>query len=374
MLRVVIVVRRAVNAARNRRLFAGSLGALGATLILVMIPSSERDPELTYGASRVDGVPGIAIHWVLCADEASRVVDLEGYWGGSQPPTTVPVFWQVRNESPHPGRTRVETYVVGQVPAGFYQTVPLRRDISSDLVAIAGPPGDDLAGGGMTFRLAELRRDGIIRGDYEFVTAAEFASQGAGHCAHRPDPGIQGLGLLVLGLGGVLFVGRRHPTVSSIAVIGAGIGVMMAVGGWLRSPILLAISGSQQDSSSFAAGHAPIPPDRDDVLLIMSSATGQPHPTDGLYVGRILAPQEYAFVVRCDGPSIQIGEASEIPNGVTGSRQLIGCATSELVRGALSAKVDRSELVDIVVDANGMEEWSVVVIGGAGNAGPFIED
>ena len=112
----------------------------GSALLVAGIAIGTRPANLTYGVSRVDGDPGIAIHWALCADEAARVVDLEGYWGGSQLPTAVPVFWQVRSDAESATGPRVETYVVGQTPPGFYETVSLRRQLPDDLIGISGPP------------------------------------------------------------------------------------------------------------------------------------------------------------------------------------------------------------------------------------------
>jgi hypothetical protein len=94
---------------------------------------------------------------------------------------------------------------------------------------------------------------------------------------------------------------------------------------------------------------------------------------DGSYHTRILAPGAYAFVIECDGPSIQLGELSEIRNGDTGARQLVGCSTQAPVRGAIADRVDRSELVDLVINPIGLHRWRLLVIDGAGSTGPFEE-
>lgn len=319
--------------------------------------------------SRVDGDPGIAIHWVLCGDEAAPVVDLEGYWGGSQLPTAVPVFWQIRSdrESTDGGR-RVEIYEVGQTPpAGFYEAVPLRRSLPDDLIAISGPPGDDRALDGMSFRPAELRRDAIYRGDYEFVTPEQFAADGADGCTGGTAR-LTGASLLLIGIGTGLLAGRARPTLLFIALLAAATGAFAVAAPWLDFP---QVGEVRQERSAFRAGSASVPGDRE-ILLDMSPATHQSRP-GGIYVGRILAPQAYSFVVSCEGPSIHIGESSEIENGGTGGRQLIGCGTSVLVRGSIADRSDRAEIVEVLVDPNGMSDWRVVVVSGEGQVGPFRE-
>jgi hypothetical protein len=92
-----------------------------------------------------------------------------------------------------------------------------------------------------------------------------------------------------------------------------------------------------------------------------------------MYVARIIAPRSYSFVVACDGPSVQIGEGARITDGATGGRQVIGCATPEPVRGVIADHADRTELVEIVVNPNGVRDWRVIVIEGPGNVGPFGE-
>ena len=352
-----------------RRPLGAVLVVSGVTLRVAGFAAGARPSNLDYGVSRVGGDPGIAIHWVLCGDEVAQVVGLEGYWGGSQLPTAVPVFWQVRSDrTTAAGGQRVEIYEVGQTPpAGFYETVPLRRSLPDDLIAISGPPGDDRALDGMSFRPAELRRDAIYRGDYEFVTAAQFAADGAEGCT-QGTTGLIGASLLLLGLGTALLAGRALPTVLSIALLAAVTGAFAVAAPWLNVP---QVGEVRQERSAFMAGSASVPGDRE-ILLDMSPTTHQPRP-GGIFVGRILAPQAFAFVVSCEGPSIQIGESSEIENGGTGGRQLIGCDTSVPVRGSIADRSDRAVVVEIVIDPNGMSDWHVVVMSGEGQAGPFSE-
>jgi hypothetical protein len=93
--------------------------------------------------------------------------------------------------------------------------------------------------------------------------------------------------------------------------------------------------------------------------------------TGGVFVARFIAPGDYAFVVSCRGRSLQIGESSEIPNGGTGSRQVIGCANRDPVRSSIGWRPDRARLVEVVVFANGATDWHLVVVAGAGRIGPF---
>lgn len=67
--------------------------------------------------------------------------------------------------------------------------------------------------------------------------------------------------------------------------------------------------------------------------------------------------------VRCP-TTILVGEAADIDNGSTGGRQLIGCATAALVRGTIAERGERNDLVEVVVDPNGMADWQVLVLAG----------
>jgi hypothetical protein len=264
----------------------------------------------------------------------------------------------------------MESYAVGQTPEGFYQTVPLRRPLPDDLIGISGPPGDDWRAGGMTFRPSELRRDAIYRGGYEFVSPERFARDGVSYCSSRSKPSPQGLALVAVGVGGMLLAGRRRYGLLFVAALLTAGGAFATVAPWFGSPLTVE---PRQARADFTRGLVRVPGNHQ-VLLDMSPATHQPRKADGLYLARILAPDGYAFAIGCSGPSIQIGEESEIDNGVTGGRQLVGCATNRLVRGLISDRGDRGELVEIVVDPNGMSDWRVIVVSGPGDAGPFSEN
>jgi hypothetical protein len=356
------------------RTVGGLLAISGLVLLAAGIPApSSSSEELTYGVSRVDGEPGIAIHWVLCPGVAARIVDLGGYVGGSQPPTAVPVLWQIRFDAAPADEPRVETFTVGQTPDGYYETVRYSGRLPDDLVVISSPPGGASSRNGMSFRLSELPRDGVFRGSYETVSADRFATDGLGTCSNggggssRPR---SDLGLLLLGLGGLLLAGRARPTAAFVA----GTMAVVAVAGFL--PVLAGRPLSEPSSvaqprTAFVAGTAEVPDRR--VLLDLSPETVVARP-DGMFVARIVAPRSYAFVVRCEGPSVQIGEGSGLTDGVTGGRQVIGCATPETVRGVIADRTDRAPLVDIVVNPNGMSDWRVVVVEGSGSVGPFSED
>jgi hypothetical protein len=343
------------------------LALLGTIAILWGFGSRSVPAEAPYGVSRVDSDPGIAIHWVLCDGVAARSVDLETYWGGSDLPTAVRVLWQVRSDSDADDGTRAERYVVGTTPPGFYETVPFRRELPGDLISISGPPGDETSMTGMSFRLSELRRDAILRGDYAFVKPEAFVAQGAASCRVHSSTPIRAAGVLALGLGGMLLAGRRHPRallVAGVLLVG-GIGASIVSGTGVRNAI-----APRQPPSAFGPGVAMAPATRT-VLLDVTSATTRS--ADGLYIARFLAPGPYSFAVSCDGSSIQIGEAAELVDGGTGSRQLIACATDQLVKGGIANRGDRGDVVELVVDPHGMRSWRVVVVGGSGEIGPFEE-
>lgn len=364
-----------LHAPRSRSRVAGGLLAIsGLILLAATVPApSSASGELTYGVSRVDGDPGIAVHWVLCPGVPARTVDLEGYTGGSQPPTAVPVLWQIRSDAAPPETARVETFTVGQTPAGFYETVRYGGWLPNDLIVISSPPGDASSMNGMSFQLADLPRDGVYRGTYETVSADQFALDGLASCSGggggTPGPRTD-LGLLLLGLGGLLVAGRARPTAvfvaATIAIVGIAGFLPMLAGRPLANS-----SGVTQDRTAFVAGMAEVPANRH-VLQDLSPTTAVARP-DGLYVARIVAPRSYSFVVECEGPSLQIGEGSAITDGVTGGRQVVGCATPEPVRGVIADRTDRAQLVEIVVNPNGIGAWRVVVVEGSGTVGPFGE-
>jgi hypothetical protein len=342
------------------------LALLGMIAIVWGFGSRSVPTEALYGVSRGDGDHDIAVHWVLCDGVTARSVDLESYWGGSDLPTAVRVLWQVRSDSDGGDGTRAERYVVGQTPPGFYETVPFRRELPADL-SISGPPGDESAMSGMSFRLSELRRDAILRGDYEFVTPEAFVAAGAAACRVHSSTPIRAAGVLALGLGGMLMAGRRHPRALFVAglLLVCGIGAAIVSETVARNAI-----APRQPRSEFGPGVATAPATRA-VLLDMTSATARS--ADGLYIARFLASGPYSFSVSCDGSSIQVGEAAELVGGGTGSRQLIACATDELVKGGIAERGDRGDVVELVVDPHGMHSWRVVVVGGSGEIGPFEE-
>jgi hypothetical protein len=359
---------------RSRPRVAGAVLALGGLILLAAaIPAtSSASSELTYGVSRLDGDPGIAIHWVLCPGIPARTVDLEGYTGGSQPPTAVPVLWQIRSDAAPTETARVETFTVGQTPPGFYETVRYGGRLPDDLIVISSPPGDASSMNGMSFRMGDLPRDGVYRGTYEAVSVDQFARDGLASCSGGGGtPGARSdLGLLLLGLGGLLVAGRARPTAALVAATVA----IVAIAGLL--PVLAGrpladSSGVAQAPTAFVAGAAEAPAGRH-TLLDLSPDTAAASP-DGVYVARIIAPRSYAFVVQCDGPSLQIGEGARITDGATGGRQVIGCSTPEPVRGVIADRTDRGQLVEIVVTPNGLSDWRVMIIEGSGSVGPFDE-
>jgi hypothetical protein len=335
---------------------------------------------LRYGASRVHGAPGIAIHWVLCQGETAEVVDIEGYQGGSVGPNGVPVGWQIRTDARGGAPARVETFVVGEVPPGYYQTVALDRDAwgrdqSDDLVAISGPPGGGQSLEGMSFAIPDLTETMIYRGSYEQVDLATFARDGLSSCPENEPRIAQGLGLVALGMGVALLAGGRRNRRFWLGVAVGGLGTLAIVQALAGPPILStqATFGSEtrQAAAAFTSGATTVSADLP-VLATISPATAR-DAGGGLYVARIWAEGEYAFAISCDGLSVQVGEGAEIPNGGTASRQLLGCATGRLVRGGIAGRTDRSALVEIVVNPNGVRGWEVVVVKAQGDVGPYPE-
>jgi len=225
----------------------------------------------------------------------------------------------------------------------------------------------------MSFQLGDLPSDGVYRGTYETVSADQFAVDGLATCSSGGG-GTSGprtdLGLVLLGLGGLLVAGRTRPTAAFVAATIAIVGLAGTLPMLAGRP-LADSSGVAQARTAFVAGTSEVPADRH-VLVELSPDTAVARP-DGLYVARIIAPRSFSFVVQCQGPSLQIGEGSGITDGVTGGRQVIGCATPEPVRGMIADRTDRAALVEIVVNPKGIADWRVVVVEGSGHVGPFGE-
>lgn len=337
---------------------------VGVGAVLTAFVPNDLSTQLTYGASRVQGQPGIALHWVLCPGVAPRSVDVEGYSGGGLP--TASVLWQIRSDEEAAERVRIETYEVGAIPTGFYETVPLRRQLPNDLVSISSPPGDASSTDGMSFKPAELQANVIYRGDYSFVTAAGFARDGEAFCRSRTGLPLPAVGLAALGLSGALLAGRRRPVAALLGSLVLATGAVIVVA---PSGLSQAVE-ARQSASSFEAGSYELLGDHE-VLVVLSAATANSR--DGVQVARFLSPGSYSFAVSCSGPSLQIGEFAEIDGGSTGGRQLIGCDTPSFVTGTIAQSPDRGELVEVLIDPNGMADWRVVVVAGSGSAGPFDE-
>src|SRR5437764_1734703 len=86
---------------------------------------SSADNTLRYGVSQAASGAGLAIHWVLCPSDTPRIVDVGEDVGGSRTPAGVPIFWQIRSDRPANRTTTIETYVVGETPPDFYETIPI---------------------------------------------------------------------------------------------------------------------------------------------------------------------------------------------------------------------------------------------------------
>ncbi len=354
--------------------------ALAATGLLVTVVASwfalARPPGTHgFGVSRTVGDPGIAIHWVLCPGEPARTVGIEGHVGGSATSAGAPILWQIRSDEPPATHARLQTFSVGETPAGFYETVPLAERLPTDLIGLNGPPGDWTSLDGMSFTLADLPRDAIVRGDYEVVTPKRFEAVALATCTDLGPGTILGaLGVVMLGVGGAVLAGRARPTLVlvgfTIAFIGLTSGVRSVVGDAWTIPVL-GPGAERQARAAFVPGGGVIPTDRP-VMRELSESDARPE-LGGVVVARITSPGPFSYLVECDGLSIQMGELSEIPNGSTGGRQLIGCATSGAVRGILADRIDRSDLVELVVIPNGTTTWRIVVVDGPGNVGPFTD-
>lgn len=345
--------------------------------------------DLRYGVGAAAGDPGIAIHWIVCPGETARVVDLEVLVGGSRPAAGVPILWQIRAVEPQPAaQPEVMAFVVGEVPPGWYESVPLARPVPSDLLAITAPPGDRWDTGGRSFDPRELRSGRVERGGYESVTTEQFVADGLASCA--ADPGgenskgapLNGLGLVLLGMGGIVLSWPRRPVLAVAAAAGLFVGVLLLAGllfrvtgsgpGLLeRVRVMPADRSSVQGREAFAPGAVPSPAGRK-VLLDLSSATARVRP-DGLVLARFVVPGDYAFLVGCGGPSLQLGELAAISDSVTGARQLVGCSTPEAIRSAISDHPDRGDVIELLVDPTGTADWRVLVVADEGGVGPFVE-
>jgi hypothetical protein len=294
--------------------------------------------------------------------------------GGSRTAAGVPVFWEIRSDRSPNSAASVEQYAVGAAPPGFYETIPLTQPLPTDptdLISIQSPPGDATSMNGMGFALADVPPTGIYRGNYETVSNAQFTQDGIASCAAADgasDPLLLlALAIFVTGIAFVAVTASRR--IASVAV-----GVVTLALVLVRAPAVVTpqlVASPRQAAAAFAPGVAEAPTGRK-ILVDLSPQSPSVHavsPT--FYVARFLAPGDYAFVVSCSDTSIQIGESSEIPNGGTGSRQLVGCSTPQVVRSGIGSRSDRARLVEISVLTNGVSDWHVVVLDGGGDVGPF---
>ncbi|MEO5966177.1 MAG: hypothetical protein ABIR11_11980 [Candidatus Limnocylindrales bacterium] len=342
--------------------------------------------DLRYGVGPTAGDPGIAIHWIVCPGETARMVDLEVLVGGSRPAAGVPILWQIRSVEPRPvAQPEVLVFTAGQVPPGWYETIPLARPVPADLLAITAPPGDGPDAGGRSFDPRELQSGRVERGGYESVTTEQFVADGLASCGTGASDGglpLNGLGLVLLGLGGVVLSGRSRPVLSIVAAAGLFVGGMLLVEPFAASTrigadllggagVTAAETSLLQGRDAFAPGTAPSPAGRT-VLLDLSSATARLRP-DGQVLARFIAPGDYAFLIGCSGPSLQLGELAPIPNGVTGARQLVGCSTPDAVRSAIADDPERGDAIELLVNPAGSATWRVVAVAGDGATGPFAE-
>jgi hypothetical protein len=347
----------------------------GLALTVRPAPGTSEGDVLRYGVSRTT-IGGLAINWVLCPGEAPRTVRVGEDLGGSRTAAGVPVFWEIRSDRPANTVATVERYVVGETPAGFYQTIALLQPLPTDptdLFSIDSPPGDAASTNGMGFGLADLPSSGIYRGNYETVSEDQFAKDGLRTCnrtAGADDPLLRlGHAIAFLGLVGLaLTAGRR------VVLVGAG--VLLVAAFLTRTwPAVgpLPVLGARQAAPAFAPGRATVPVGRQILADLSPGSTAVHEVAPGFFVARILAPSDYAFVVSCGDLSVQISESSEIPDGGTGSREIIGCATPRPVRSGIGFRTDRAHLVEVSILSNGAAPWHLVVIDGSGEIGPFEE-
>jgi hypothetical protein len=360
------------------RVGAGRLRVIGTALVLAGAvigagtPSGSGD-TLRYGVSKTASGAGLAIHWVLCPGDAPRTVDVGENVGGSRTPPGVPFYWQIRSDRPVNEVTTIETYVVGATPADFYETVPVLAPLPGDPgapLSISSPPGGAASTNGMGFALVDLPSSGVYRGDYQAVSDEQFAEEGARSC----ESGVAAWPFRLLGI--LMFVFGVASLMATAArrtlLIGAVLMVMttvVAFGTALTRPD--PFSSPREEASAFSPGSAAAPPGRRIVADLGPTSASVHEVAEGFYVARFLAPGDYAFVVGCSGLSLQIGEASAIPNGGTGGRQLIGCSNPHPVRSGIGWRPDRARLVEVSVLTNGAPDWHLVVVEGSGTVGPF---
>jgi hypothetical protein len=223
---------------------------------------------------------------------------------------------------------------------------------------------------GMGFALGDVPSTGIYRGDYQVVSDEQFAAEGSGACGATAVAGpFRWLGLFLVLVGVLAFaatLSRRTVLVlAGLTIVALAVTTLLAP---VRQEL---VAGAREKASAFAPGSAEVPPGRTVIADLGPQSASVHEVAEGLFVARFLAPGDYAFMVDCSGRSLQVSESSEIPNGGTGSRELIGCANPDPVRSGIGSRPDRARLVEVVVLTNGAADWRVVVLDGAGIVGPF---
>lgn len=109
-----------------------------------------------------------------CPGEQVTAVRLSAYEGGSRS-YGVPIYWLVESLS---GET-VDEVVVGVIPDGFVETVPLRvASPDDDLVKLSGID----EAGGLSAKLGELEVERVQTGGYDDLTEASFRAAAGRAC------------------------------------------------------------------------------------------------------------------------------------------------------------------------------------------------
>jgi len=222
---------------------------------------------------------------------------------------------------------------------------------------------------GMGFALEDLPSSGVYRGDYLAVSDEQFAHDGARTCESGAPPWpfrLLGILLFIGGAAVLLTTAARR----TLLIVGALVVVTAAVALGVAATRPEPFAGAREEASAFGPGRAVAPPGRT-IIADLGPTSPSVREVGDRFVARFLAPGDYAFVVGCSGRSLQIGESSEIPDGGTGGRQLIGCSNPHLIRSGIGSRPDRARLVEVSVFTNGATDWRVVVVEGSGDVGPF---
>jgi hypothetical protein len=152
--------------------------AIGATLVSGALLAACSAPSGNHqiGAVRTPDGQGIEVRVVLCPRQTVSFVELVSTTDAVVGDDKDPVLWKVAAQPP----VATDTFVAGQTPAGFRQTVALAAEPQAAL-SVGFLVGTSLGQTAVGFTPGQLRTDAIWS-DGTSLSPQAFQRQAGGHC------------------------------------------------------------------------------------------------------------------------------------------------------------------------------------------------